>query len=119
MSKTSKTTIEVSAPKNTPIVAPVLQNFRMPGQKLRHISVGIPPGHQALAGIQISVPGHGIIIPGANSNVSFVRGENDRIEFDFDINLDPPNNYIQIATYNSDALLDHTFILNIDTELMQ
>ncbi len=117
--KTMKTTVEITALKNTPIVAPVLTNYSLPGQKLRHISVGIPPGHAALAGIQISVPGYGVIIPGQSSNVSYIRGENDRIEFEFDINLDPPRNTIQIATYNNDVSLDHTFILNIDTEIMQ
>lgn len=117
--KTQKTTLEITALKNTSVSAPILTNYKLPGSKLRHISVGIPPGHQALAQIQISVPGHGIIVPGASSNVSFIRGENDRIEFDFDLNLDPPNNILQIFTFNNDALLDHTFILNIDTELRQ
>ncbi len=114
--KTEKTTIEATVAKNTPESAPILVNYPLPGSKLRHISVGIPPGHKALARIQISVPGHGIIIPGPSSNVSFIRGENDRIEFDFDLNLDPPKNVIQIYMFNDDALLDHTFILNIDTE---
>lgn len=117
--KTQKTTLEITATKNTPVGAPTVTNYKLPSSKLRHISVGIPPGHKALAHLQISVPGHGIIIPGAASNVLFIRGENDRIEFDFDINLDPPNNTIQASVYNDDALLDHTFILNIDTELFQ
>lgn len=117
--KTTKTTIEFTVPKNTPEAAPTLVNYRLPGSKLQHISVGIPPGHHALARLQISVPGHGIIVPGAGSNVSFVRGENDRIEFDLDVNLDPPSNVIQLYGFNTDALLDHTFILNIDTELFQ
>ena len=117
--RTQKTTIEFTVTKGIPVSAPTVSNFNLPSSKLRHISVGIPPGHKALAHLQVSIPGYGIIIPGAASNVLYIRGENDRIEFDFDLNLDPPKNTIQLSGYNDDTLLDHTFILNIDTELYQ
>lgn len=117
--KSQKTTLEITAPAATPIGLAVRTFYKLPGSKLRHVSVGIPAGHHALAQLQISVPGYGIIIPGGNSNVQFVRGENDRIEFDLDVNLDAPSNTLEARVFNDDALLDHVFILNIDTELMQ
>jgi len=119
LAKSQKTTLEITAPANTPVGLAVRTQYKLPGSKLKHISVGIPAGHHALAQLQIQVPGYGIIIPGEASNVQFVRGENDRIEFDLDVNLDPPSNTIVTKVFNDDALLDHIFILNIDTELMQ
>lgn len=112
-----RTTIEVATTNNTPGTAPVRRNYSLPLSHLSHIDVRIPAGHKGLAFLQISIPGHGIVIPGSHSTTSFIRGEAEELSFDFDINLEPPRNQISVCWYNEDFFLSHTFILDFFTEM--
>jgi len=93
-------------PKSTPVSSPVKGEVEIDGDMLERVYVLIPPGHYALAGLQIYY-GELQIMP---ANIGeWLRGDNVVVNCTLDLELhDHPTKFV-LKGYNEDERYDHTF----------
>ena len=105
---------ELAVPRNTPKGAPIVARLLVGQSEFNHETVIIPKNHAYLAGLQVRAGRAGIVIPTSDSNVPWLRGDNDTIRYNIHIQLDPPQYVIELYGYNEDDTFDHTFYMDLE-----
>lgn len=105
--------IEFLVPKNLTETKAILLIAKGTSQRLRSVSVLIPPGHKGLTYLKIEAPG-GFILPRSSSNVKWLRGDDTTITANVNRLLEGPPYNIYCWAYNTDEYLDHSFYINFD-----
>lgn len=105
---------ELTIPPNTPANAPISQVIKVGQESFNHQVVLIPKGHAYLAFLQITAGRGTRVVPSNDSNVDWLRGNNDRVEYNQHIQLDPPQYVIEVRGYNLDDTYPHTFYIDLE-----
>ena len=105
-------TFVITVPAKTSLDAPLTQRITVKGEILTQVSLLIPPGHMALAGLQIYY-GDKQLIP-ANEG-SWLMGDGESISWPEYIELPEPETTLIVKAYNDDEVYSHTFYLRIIT----
>jgi len=106
-------TTSITIPPNTPSTSPVEQSFTIKGDYLVGVSVLIPAGHHAVAGLRIYY-GNRQIIP-ANED-GWLRGDDESLYWSENMKLPEPETTLRILGYNDSTNYDHTFYIRFITE---
>lgn len=89
--------------------------YFLQGQVISRERIVIPEGHKGLAYFQIRV---GLspfpVLPDPSSTVKWIRGDNDHLDYNIRIQLDPPQYTVTFVGYNTDSKLEHTFIIDLN-----
>lgn len=103
-------TISKNTPKNNPLIARL-----MVGQsEFNRETIIIPKNHGYLTGLQVRAGRAGIVIPTSDSNVPWLRGDYDTLNYHIHIQLDPPQYVIELYGYNEDDTFEHTFYMDFE-----
>ncbi|MGD0535561.1 MAG: hypothetical protein ABR999_09030 [Methanoregula sp.] len=105
---------DVSIPANTPETAPNVQVLAMTYGEIRHVSIAIPVGHQALAHLQLLY--HSFQVYPLSQGQDY-HGDNSQIEFDDQFALDEAPYEINAVGWNTDTVYPHSFLVGIEVEL--
>lgn len=101
-------TSEFSVPANTADSSPVSQDIVMVQGTVNRVNIIIPPGHAALAGLQIWQNGSQLIPVSG-----WLKGNGDNLMFDIDVTLTdathPTVFKLVLKGYNDDDTYSHTF----------
>jgi hypothetical protein len=104
--------IDFNIPKNTTQTSPKTANLVMEAGVVNRVNIIIPPGHAALAGLQIFNNTEQVI-----PVTSWIKGNDDNLIFDVDIQLtgsgSPPVYQLTLKGYNEDDTYDHTFYVRV------
>lgn len=103
---------EITAPKSTPITAPVKATYSIGSKIIQAVRVTIPKGHKYLARLSILSRGR-VIVPPPGSGTDYLRGDGNPIELPLMISLEGPPYEITLLAYNDDDTYAHTFYVEV------
>jgi len=103
---------EFTIPANTPETSAISMDLTLEEGTVNKVQIIIPPGHAALAGMQI-LKNDEAVIPKSG----YLKGNNDNLVFDTDIKI-PQDSTTQeykltAKGYNDDDTYEHTFYIRI------
>lgn len=104
--------LDFNIPKNTPETTPATADLTMDAGTVSRINIIIPPGHAALAGLQLFNDTEQVI-----PKTGWIKGNDDNLIFDVDITLvgtgSPAVYKLTAKGYNLDDTYDHTFYIRV------
>lgn len=105
-------TIDFTIPANTPRENPVEASLTVEGDVITWVSILIPSGHFALAGMKI-LYGNKPLIP--EEVDMWIKGNNETLQWEDYIPLPERETTLRFMGYNLDTDNDHTFYVRIVT----
>ena len=105
---------ELTIPPNTPINKPVTQTIKVGQEFFSSQRIAIPKGHAYLAYLQINAGRAGRVVPSNDSNVEWLRGDDEVIIYNQHIQLDSPLFVLELRGYNTDDTYTHTFFIDFE-----
>jgi len=105
-------TIKLTIPPNTPPESPERTTVKLRKAILTHMSIRIPPGHHALAGIRVL---YGITQLWPEETGTWLTGDDEVLEWEeyFELPTDPTT--LVLEGYNEDDTYEHSFYIRLMT----
>jgi len=105
-------TVKLTIPPNTPRDSPVSTTVKLVKAVLTRISIRIPPGHHALAGLRIL---YGRLRLWPEEKDTWITGDDETLAWDeyFDLPHDPTR--LTLEGYNEDDTYEHSFYVRLMT----
>lgn len=98
--------VTITTPPNTTAAAPQSTNWTVGNGALDRVDIVIPPGHQALTGIQLQWGGRQLV---PYDGAEFVQGDDDEITVELGVYVH--TGIVVVRTFNTDDTFPHSFIL--------
>lgn len=99
-------TATITTPPNTTQAAPQSTNWTVGNGIVARVDIVIPPGHQALTGIQLQWGGRQVL---PYDGAEFLVGDSDEVTVELDLYVH--TGIIVVRTFNTDDTFPHAFIL--------